>query len=238
MGVAVVSWLHLAAQARAQTAEKELVMTISGAALDRGIVSEIVWDGGSLIVQSVVAESGGRLSARYYVSAGPGLELRRLASVPDGAIKYWERKASRVSPTGLGRISSRSDAKMPMYGIGSLEKRLLDAQDMGGTDVSHELLLGNLVLHSRKELQPYDGEVWSWSPAELNRIAYVDAKGDLWIARADGARPERLARGSFTLPAWSDDGRSLAIVERKENGARWDISVVHLPQKFRNSSQD
>ena len=25
-------------------------------------------------------------------------------------------------------------------------------------------------------------------------------------------------RGDFTLPAWSDDGRSIAVVERKENG--------------------
>jgi hypothetical protein len=235
MGLAAVPWTGGIPAVGAQTAEKELIMSISGAALDRGVVSEILWDGGSLIVQSVAAESDGRLSARYYTVAGPGLELRRLASVSEAALKYWEKKASRVSPTGLGRISSRSDAKMPMYGVGSLEKRLLDAQDMGGTDVSHDLLLGNLVLHSRKQdVQPYDGEVWSWSPAELNRIAYVDGKGDLWIARADGARPERVARGSFTLPAWSEDGRSLAIVERKENGARWDVLVLHLPPKFRD----
>ena len=76
--------------------------------------------------------------------------------------------------------------------------------------------------------------MWSWSPPELNRIAYVDGKGDLWIARADGMRPQRIAKGSFTLPAWSEDGRSIAIVERKNNGARWDVSIIHLPAEFRN----
>ena len=143
-------------------------------------------------------------------------------------------KASRVSPTALGRITARSDAKMPMYGIGPLEKRLLEAQDLGGTEVTYDLLLGTLTLHSRKQIEPYDGEVWSWSPPELNRIAYVDGKGDLWIARADGMRPQRIAKGSFTLPAWSEDGRSIAIVERKNNGARWDVSIIHLPAAFRN----
>ena len=29
-----------------------------------------------------------------------------------------------------------------------------------------------------RDVETYDGEVWSWSPAELNRIAYVDGNGD------------------------------------------------------------
>ena len=221
------------ASADAQNFEKELVVSISGDAIDRGIISEIVWDGSSLVVQSAVADPNGQLSARYYVVAGPKRELRRLESVSSAAARYWNMKASRVSPTGLGRITSRSDAKMPMYGVGSLEKRLLEAQDMGGTDVTYELLLGSLTLHARKQIEPYDGEVWSWSPPEINRIAYVDVKGDLWIARNDGARSERIARGSFTLPAWSEDGRSIAIVERKRNGARWEVSLIHLPPNLR-----
>jgi hypothetical protein len=56
-------------------------------------------------------------------------------------------------------------------------------------------------------------------------------KGDLWIARADGA--DRLIRGRFTLPAWSDDGRLIAVAERKDEGTRWDISVVRVPERFR-----
>jgi hypothetical protein len=37
-------------------------------------------------------------------------------------------------------------------------------------------------------------------------------------------------RGEFTLPAWSDDGRSLAVAERKDGGRRWEISVIRLPR--------
>jgi thiol-disulfide isomerase/thioredoxin len=71
--------------------------------------------------------------------------------------------------------------------------------------------------------------VWSWSPAELNRIAYVDAEGDIWIAGADGRSPERLLKGNFTLPAWSEDGRVLAIAEKKGDGG-----PCNLPPGFRH----
>jgi hypothetical protein len=122
---------------------------------------------------------------------------------------------------------------MPHFGIGSLERRIGEAVEMGGTQTKSLLRLGPLVLLERDGPEPYDGETWSWSPPELNRVAYVDAKGDLWIARADGRDARRLLRGDFTLPAWSEDGRMIAIAERKEGGRRWDISIVHLPEAYR-----
>jgi len=75
--------------------------------------------------------------------------------------------------------------------------------------------------------------VWAWSEPELNRIAYVDGKGDLWIARADGKGADRLMKGPVSLPAWSEDGSLIAVTERKDDGARWDISIVRVPERFR-----
>lgn len=226
--------LALAAPAAAQTLDKELVATLSGPAVDRAVVSELLWDGGTLIIQSATILADGRMMPHYFAAPGPHMELRQLAMAPAGAEEYWKKKASRISPTGLGKIVDRSDSKMPMYGIGKLQDRVTDAVEMGGTVVSFELHLGRLMIHSRKSaLPPYDGEVWAWSAPELNRIAYIDGKGDLWIARADGTGADRLLKGHFTLPAWSDDGRLLAIAERKENGARWDVSIVRVPEQFR-----
>jgi hypothetical protein len=123
---------------------------------------------------------------------------------------------------------------MPMYGIADLQTRMADAVDMGGMQKRSTVRLGRLLLHERSDgRDPYDGEVWSWSPAELNRIAYVDGKGDLWIASADGRDARRVLKGDFTLPAWSDDGRSIAVAERKDGGRRWDISIVLLPDSLR-----
>jgi len=216
----------------AQAPEKELVATIAGKDLSGGVVTGVAWDGGTLIVQ-VAAREKGEMVARYFAVPGRGMALQALKEVPPSVETYWRRKASRRSPTGKGAIVLSSDSKLPMYGVAAQGKRFQDAMDMGNTQVAHELRLGELVIHRRQEAAPFDGEVWSWSPAEQDRIAYTDEKGDAWIAKADGRGPERLLTGGhFTLPAWSDDGRVLAVAERKGNG-KWEISVVHLPERFR-----
>jgi hypothetical protein len=216
----------------AQAPEKELVATISGKNLSGGTVTGLAWDGGTLIIQVAIIEKG-EAKARYFAAPGRGMELRALDGLPVPVEAYWKRKASRRSPTGLGTITLASGSKLPMYGVASQEKRFADAMDMGGAQVTHELLIGDLVINRRRDTAPYDGEVWSWSPAEMNRVAYVDEKGDLWIAKADGRNPERLLGGHFTLPAWSEDGRVLAVAERKGDGGKWEIAVVHLPERFR-----
>jgi hypothetical protein len=220
--------------AAAQSVEKERVVTIASEQLNNGIVSELTWAGGVVTVQGAFLTPAGEIKAHYYVVPADGTGLRRLTEPSDAAEAYWRRKASRVSPTGLGRITSGTDAKMPYVGVGSLDRRLRDAVDMGGMQQLHVMRLGALLLFERMGGEPpYDGETYSWSPAELNRIAYVDGKGDLWVARADGERPQRLLRGDYTLPAWSDDGRAIAVAERKDGGRRWEISVVHLPEALR-----
>ena len=212
-----------------QQPDKQLVVTISGTDLRGGVVSEVTWDGGTLLLQGVFAEPGGALKPQYFVVPADRITLLKRDDQTDESLKYWQMKSNRVSPTGLGRITSKVDTKMPQFGVGDLERRLGDAVNMGGTQTKTTLHLGGLLLLERDGPEPYDGETWSWSPPELNRIAYIDGKGDLWIARADGERQRRILRGNFTLPAWSPDGRSVAVAERKDGGQRWEISVVHLP---------
>jgi hypothetical protein len=216
----------------AQAPEKELVATISGKLLAGGLVTGVAWDGAIVIIQTAAMEKG-EPKAHYFAVPGRGMELRALDTAPPGVESYWKRKASRRSPTGLGTITLLSGSSLPMYGIASQEKRFADAMDMGGARISHEFRIGNVVLHRCRDTAPYDGEVWSWSPAETNRIAYADEKGDLWIAMADGRNPERVLKGHVTLPAWSDDGRVLAFAERKNDGAKWEVSVLHLPERFK-----
>lgn len=226
--------LALALPAADQAVEKQHVLSITAPDIDGGILSEITWDNGALLLQGVVANPDGSLSGRYIVIPASGTTLARLKDQTQASLAYWEKKAKRRSPTGLGEISTGLDAKMPMYGIASLEQRMSDAADMGGMRQKTLVRLGRLVLHERETgVPPYDGEVWSWSPAELNRIAYVDGEGDLWVASADGRDARRLLKGDFTLPAWSDDGKAIAVAEKKDGGRRWDISVVLLPEKLR-----
>jgi hypothetical protein len=221
-----------------QQVEKQLVVTITSADLEGGILSEITWDNGAIMMQGVIANPDGSLSGRYLVVPAKGITLAHAKEQTDQSLAYWNTKSNRLSPTGIGQIEAGADAKMPMYGIGSLERRINDAAEMGGTLKKYVFRLGRLVIHEREaEVEPYDGEVWSWSPAELNRIAYVDGKGDLWVANADGSRPQRLLKGEFTLPAWSDDGRSIAVAEKKDGGRRWDVTLVALPENLRTPAR-
>jgi len=223
------------AVAAAQAVERQHVLSITAPDIDGGLLSEITWDNGALLLQGVVANPDGSLSGRYLLIPAKETTLSKLKEQTAASLKYWESKARRTSPTGLGTITSGADSKMPMYGIASLETRMANAHDMGGMRKTTMLKLGRLVLHERSDgREPYDGEVWSWSPAELNRIAYVDGSGDLWIARADGRDARRLLKGDFTLPAWSDDGKAIAVAERKDGGRRWDIGVVLLPEPLRS----
>ncbi|MDQ3169845.1 MAG: hypothetical protein M3Q55_06880 [Acidobacteriota bacterium] len=219
----------LVSLAAVQASEKLLIASIEPATVDNGVVSELVWDGDELVVLVAVPKASGH-EARFYALPGPRVALRQLAEPPATRDEYWKRKASRVSPTGLGRITKASDAQLPMMGIGSLEQRLGNAADFGGTAQKFEVRLGDLVLHASADRVPYDGEVWAWSPAEINKIAYIDGKGDLWIAGADGSRAKRLGKGDFLLPAWSLDGRAVAVVERNAGKKRWDVFVFTVPQ--------
>lgn len=234
----VVAGTGLSAAARsaeaAQTIEKQHVLTITAQEIDGGVLSEITWDNGALLLQGAVANPDGSLSGRYIIVPAGSTTMARLTEQTARSLEYWNLKSKRVSPTGIGTITSQSDSKMPMYGVASLERRVGDAVDMGGMQQKLLLRIGRLVIHERTQaVEPYDGEVWSWSPAELNRVAYVDGKGGLWIATADGRDPRKLLKGDFTLPAWSDDGRAIAVAERKDGGRRWDISIVLLPADLR-----
>lgn len=231
----IAASLIVPAAASAQSAEKQVIVTITSAELKGGVVSEIAWDNGVIVLQGVFANSDGTLSAQYFVTPSDNISLQQRTQHTDASAKYWEMKARTVGPAGLGHIATSQDAKLPMYGIASQEQRMQDAVLMGGTQKRFVVRLGRLTLHERVgEIPPYDGEVWSWSPPELNRIAYVNSDGDLWVARADGSGAERLLRGNFTLPAWSDDGRLIAVVERKDGGAKWEISIVRVPPALRD----
>ena len=103
-----------------QQTEKQVIATIAGPDLMGGIVSEITWDGGLLLIQGVFAKPGGELGAHYIVIPADGVKLQKRDDQTPTSLNYWKAKSSRVSPTGLGRITSKSDSKMPQFGIGGL----------------------------------------------------------------------------------------------------------------------
>ena len=128
-----------------QQPDKQLVVTISGTDLRGGVVSEVTWDGGTLLLQGVFAEPGGALKPQYFVVPADRITLLKRDEQTDESLKYWQMKSNRVSPTGLGRITSKVDTKMPQFGVGNLERRLGDAVNMGGTQTKTTLHLARVA---------------------------------------------------------------------------------------------
>src|SRR3954468_25100145 len=124
-----------------QAVERQHVLTITAPDLEGGVLSEITWDNGALLLQGIVANPDGSLSGRYAVIPVKATTLAHLKEQSDRSVAYWEMKARRKSPTGLGQIQAAEDAKMPIYGVGSLERRVNDAADMGGMRKKHMLRL-------------------------------------------------------------------------------------------------
>lgn len=222
----VLALLAFAAAAHAQ-GEKVLVATITPDAVGHGAVTELLWVDGELVIQ-VAAPTTSGLRADYYAMPGPTTTLRRLTAPPPAADAAWRRKASRRGPNGLGEIVIREDTTAPMQGIGSLERRIGEAVTMGGTQTAYAARLGGLLLYEGAGRVPYDGEKWGWSTPEINRLAWIDKAGDLWTAGADGRGARRELRGTFALPAWSDDGRQIAVLEVDDRRRQWRVYVVAL----------
>src|SRR3954470_1918057 len=107
-----------------QAVERQHVLTITAPDLEGGILSEITWDNGALLLQGVVANPDGSLSGRYVIIPAKGTTLAKLREQTQPSVEYWEKKSKRRSPTGLGEIATGVDSKMPIYGIASLEQRM------------------------------------------------------------------------------------------------------------------
>ena len=91
------------------------------------------------------------------------------------------------------------------------------AIDMGGAIGVANVLTGeaSVVPHIRWANHP------AWSPTS-DEIAYVNEKGDVWVATARGTNKRRISTRSgedtFNL-SWSPDGRDVAFVGTKRDGS-------------------
>ncbi|MCK7574632.1 MAG: hypothetical protein MZV65_01105 [Chromatiales bacterium] len=205
---------------------------LQASVLAGGLVTGVAWDGGTLIIQTAAVENG-EPKAHYFAVAAPGMEVRPLDVVPASVEAYWKKKAARKSPTGLGAITIVSGSKLPMHGHLVAGRGSRMPSTWAATRSSTRCGSADSCCTGGAAPSPMTAKSGPGRRPNSNRVAYVDDKGDIWVAGADGRSPELLLKGSFTLPAWSDDGRAVAIAEKKGDGGAWEISVVYLPERFR-----
>src|ERR671912_1414859 len=110
-GLVIALTISPVAIAFAQVAEKKLVLTITAEQLNGGLVSEIAWDGGTLVLQGAFAKPTGELSAKYFVQTAREVAMEERQGHTAGSAEYWDRKSRQLSPTGIGRITVGKDEK-------------------------------------------------------------------------------------------------------------------------------
>ena len=192
-----------------QAVERQHVLTITAPDIDGGILSEITWDNGALLLQGVVANPDGSLSARYVLIPAKGTTLDATEG-PDRPVDrvLGEEIEARSAPPGVGSISSAVDSKMPMYGIASLEQRMGDAHDMGGMQQKVVVRLGKLVLHERES-----------GVAPVRRRGVVVVAGGAQSHRLRGRQRGplgRLRRRAGRPPAAEGRLHAAGVVRRRE----------------------
>src|SRR5215203_4244563 len=97
--------MTLGTTAVVQVAEKKLVLTITAEHLNGGVVSEITWDGGTLVLQGVFAKPSGELGAKYFVQMARDVAMEERQGHSVATAAYWDRKSRQLCPTGSGRIT-------------------------------------------------------------------------------------------------------------------------------------
>lgn len=81
----IAASLLVPATASAQSAEKQVIVTITSAELKGGVVSEIAWDNGTIVLQGVFANPDGTLSAHYFVTPAETVSLQQRTQHTDAS---------------------------------------------------------------------------------------------------------------------------------------------------------
>jgi len=207
----------------------------------KGNVTELAWsaDGSEFYVQTTEHDRVGNVtSTRHYVLSVADKQLKGVDSEPPWAAKYWRWKSGQAAPEAPGfRIDVHEEERTisatasPTGGV--MAKGGAASPNAGTTveDVANaanqtqRMLVRTLKVKSEtigtwinEPILP--GFTFGWAPAPLRLLAFArrDGKdgGPIVVINEMGDRQELAGPKAAILPAWSDDGKRLAWLERKD----------------------
>ncbi len=155
---------------------------------------------------------------------------------PAWADEYWKWKAAQSAPRvpafaitldeHTEIIDPLNQPRHAMYLSDSISgQNQLIAKQAGSAHIYRMLLKGQVVGEWVDE-PPAPGLTYSWAPAGLPLIAFVNKKGQIVFMDLHGRTQELEASKNAVLPAWSDGGGTLAYLERR--GKSWVVNLVDL----------
>ncbi|HZT75382.1 MAG TPA: hypothetical protein VFA27_01900 [Vicinamibacterales bacterium] len=206
----------------------------------KGDVAQLAWspDATEFYLQTVDRDRVGRVTAiRHYVVSIDG-KVKSVDTQPAWASTYWTWKSAQTAP---GMPAFRIEVQQHEETLRSTASPTGGALAKGGAadpnqgttaeDVANaayntqhmlvsDLKVKNDPIGTWVNEPVIPGVTFSWAPAPLHLLAFAkrDRKdgGPIVVLDASGDKRELAGPRNAVLPAWSDDGKRLAWLERKD----------------------
>ena len=167
--------------------------------------------------------------ARNFVLA-PGSQLKAVPEEPAWAALYWNWKSGYSAP-GVPSlrfdIESRARNTTATGSAGGGDSVNPNRSDPGANQIAKDFgslqktttttvrLKGQTIAELQNKLF-VPGVTFSWAPAPIGALAYVDTRRHLVIVDRDGKKLEVPGTTDVLLPAWSPDGKKIAYLQKKD----------------------
>jgi hypothetical protein len=193
-------------------------------------------DAQQMYLQTIERDRTGNIkSARHYLVALNGQAPKRTEQEPAWSTEYWAWKSTAAAP---GLASFKIDAEESQKRVtttstpmgGDLAKGGLEggggpvgAGAVGGamdaamqSQVAHywTLKLKGEVVGEFINAAAIPGLTFGWGPTESGLIAFADKEGRVVIMDDQARKQEISSSKAALLPAWTQDGKRLAFLER------------------------
>jgi hypothetical protein len=204
----------------------------------KGDFVRLAWspDGSEFYIQTLERDRhGAAKSVRHYLISVTGKDFRGIDGEPPWASDYWQWKSAQASPAAPAfkidvheRMETRRAVAAPTGGqlarggpvdptVGTTVADAAGAADVSQRVKIYSLDLGNQSIGEWMNEPVVPGINFSWAPAQLELIVFAKRDGGpLIVLDAAGRKHELSGARAATLPAWSEDGKRLAWLERKD----------------------
>jgi hypothetical protein len=206
----------------------------------KGDPFHLTWspDGQQMYLQTVERDRSGNIKTAYhYLVPLNGQAPARADQEPAWSAEYWGWKSSQAAPglpewkiaveEQLKRITSTATPMGGDLARGGVEgSGAIAPVGAGNTDEAmaasmqsqkahyYTLKLKGEVVGEFVNVPAIPGLTFGWGPTGTGLIAYANRDGRVSIMDQEGRKKEIAASKSTLLPAWTDDGKRLAYLER------------------------
>ena len=242
---------------QSSTDARQVVLSTPQAVVDvdlgklKGVPSVLAWspDAKEFYLQTVERNRNGAVtSMKHYVASIASKSIKGVGDQPAWAAKYWGWKSAQSSPASpLFKIAvdSRQETITATAAVGNLAKGGGVAGDglaIPGTTAEeignitnqqqrvtiYALKLKGVTLGEWTNEAVVPGLNFGWAPAPHRLIAYAKRDGGPLIVLDEQGRKQELGGPrEAVLPAWSDDGKKLAWLERKDRRT-YDLAIADV----------